>query len=92
MQTDPYPSPASRLARRLAGAAVFGLLAFFVLWLTVFHAVAAALVSAGIGGGAIFAASSSDVFDGLLEAVLEAITGALAAIGGMLSSLFSFDG
>jgi hypothetical protein len=88
MQTDPYPSPAIRMARRLAGALLLGGLAFVVLWLTVFNAVSAALVGAGIGGGAIVAASSSDVFSALLEAVLDAIVGVIGAI----AALFSFDG
>jgi hypothetical protein len=88
MQTDPPPTPASRLLRRVLGAAALGTITFVVLWLTVFSAVSAALVSAGVGGGAILAASSSDVFSGLLEAVLDAIAGVFSAILG----LFSFDG
>lgn len=88
MQTDPYPSSTSRLLRRIAGAVVLSGLAFLVLWLTVFNAVSAALVSAAVGGGAIVAASSSDVFGGLLEAVLDAIAGVFSAILGF----FSLDG
>jgi hypothetical protein len=85
MQTDPYPSPTIRMVRRLAGALLLGGLAFFVLWLTVFNAVSAALVGAGIGGGAIIAGSSSDVFGGLLEAVLDAIAGVISAIASLFT-------
>lgn len=87
MQTEPYPSPLSRQLRRLAGAAILAALAFLLLWLTAFNLPSAALISAGIGGGAILAATSSDVFSELLEAVLDAIAGAMSALLG----LFSFD-
>lgn len=87
MQTEPYPSPFSRQLRRIAGAAILAGLAFLVLWLTVFNFASAALISAGIGGGAILAAASSDVFSELLEAVLDAVAGAVSA----LLRLFSFD-
>lgn len=86
--TEKYPSMASRVFRRILGASLLALLFFVVLWMTVFNAMSAAIVSAALGGGALVASSSSDVFGGILEAILEAIGGALAAI----ASVFSFDG
>jgi hypothetical protein len=86
--TEKYPSMASRVLRRILGASMLALLFFVVLWMTVFNAMSAAIVSAALGGGALVASSSSDVFGGILEAILEAIGGALAAI----ASVFSFDG
>ena len=86
--TEKYPSMASRVLRRILGASLLALLFFVVLWMTVFNAMSAAIVSAALGGGALVASSSSDVFGGILEAILEAIGGALAAI----ALVFSFDG
>lgn len=88
MQTEPYPSPTARLFRRVVGAGAIAMLAFLVLWITIFNAVSAALIGAGVGGGALLAASSSDVFQGLLEAVVDAIVGVVWAVAG----LFGFDG
>lgn len=89
--SEPTPSEPSRNGplRRIAAAAVIGVLFFIVLWVTVFHAVTAALVSTGGAVVLVAGSSVSDSFQSLFDMVAEFVLGVFAAIADFFSSLFS---
>jgi len=91
---QPAPDqPASRgIARRIAVAAVIGLVVFATLWYLVFSAVTAALIAAGGTGVLVVGSSVSDVFESLFEMLANILLGILVAIGAFFTAIFSiFD-
>ncbi|MGL4323074.1 MAG: hypothetical protein ACRCTD_03460 [Beijerinckiaceae bacterium] len=80
------PAPhGSSFGRRLAGSFGIGLILFIALWLTVFHAVTAAVVS----GGMVLVLVAGSSLSSLLEIVLEAVAAVLAAIVAAVAAVFS---
>ncbi len=94
MSQQPAPNqPASRgFLRRVAVAAVIGLILFAALWYLVFSAVTAALIAAGGTGVIVVGSSVSDMFESLFEMLANILLGILAAIGAFFAAIFSiFD-
>jgi len=91
-QPAPAP-PASRgFAGRIVVAAVIGVIAFALLWYTIFSAVTAALIAAGGTGVLVVGSSVSDTFESLFEMLANILLGILAAIGAFFAAIFSiFD-
>ena len=88
MSNIPNPPPSSSgssFGRRLAGSFGIGLILFIALWLTVFHAVTAAVVS----GGMVLVLVAGSSVSSLLEIVLEAVAAVLAAIVAAVAAVFS---
>jgi hypothetical protein len=80
------------IARRIAVAAVIGVILFAALWYLVFSAVTAALIAAGGTGVLVVGSSVSDIFESLFEMLANILLGILAAIGAFFASIFSiFD-
>jgi hypothetical protein len=79
----------SSFARRFVAALVLCLVVFGLLWYTVFSAVTAALVSAGVTGVLVIGSSTSDVFDTILDMLADMVLGILAAIGAFFAAIFS---
>jgi hypothetical protein len=91
---QPAPvQPASRgIARRVAVAALFGVILFAALWCLVFSAVTAALIAASGSGVLVVGSSVSDLFESLIEMLANILLGILAAIGAFFAAIFSiFD-
>ena len=85
-------SPALGIGRRVAVAAIIGVILFAALWYTVFNAVTAALVAAGGTGVVVVGSSVSDTFESLFEMLANILLGILAAIGAFFAAIFSiFD-
>lgn len=82
-------SPAHGILRRLAVAAVIGVIVFAALWYLVFSAVTAALIAAGGTGVLVVGSSVSDVLESLLEMLANILLGILAAIGAFFAAIFS---
>lgn len=86
------PSAKGRLMRRIVGLALLVGIFFVVLWMTIFNATTAAIVSLGLGGGVAVAGASSNAFGDILETILQALFGVLAPIGSAIAAVFNiFD-
>lgn len=82
------PSPTRRIVRRVIGGVLLSGLLFIGLWVTVFNAMTAALVGAGLGGGIVVAGSTFDWLSGLVDFILEAVLSIFSAIGDFFTSFF----
>jgi Flp pilus assembly protein TadB len=83
------PAPGRSNAERIAVLFVVGVLLFGVLWYTVFTAVTAALVSAGVTGVLVIGSSASDTLEALVDMLANILAGILAAIAAVLAAIFS---
>jgi hypothetical protein len=91
-QPAPDQPESSSIARRIAVAAVIGVILFAALWYLVFSAVKAALIAAGGIGVLVVGSSVSDIFESLFEMLANILLGILAAIGAFFAAIFSiFD-
>ena len=90
LQPAPAPPPSRAIVRRLAAAAVIGVIVFGLLWCLVFSAVTAALIAAGGTGVLVVDSSVSDTFESLFEMLANILLGILAAIGAFFAAIFSF--
>jgi hypothetical protein len=89
--TTPAALPAkSGIVRRFAAAAIIGCLFFVVLWVTVFSAMNAALVSSGGVVVLVAGASASDVFESIFSGIADAVFAILGAIADFFSAIFDF--
>lgn len=85
-------SPALGIGRRIAVAAIIGVILFSALWYLVFSAVTAALIAAGGMGVLVVGSSVSDTLESLFEMLANILLGVLAAIGAFFAAIFSiFD-
>ena len=91
MNDKPVPpqTPALGIARRVAVAAVIGVIVFAALWYLVFSAVTAALIAAGGTGVLVVGSSVSDTFESLFEMLANILLGIMAAIGAFFAGIFS---
>lgn len=90
--TPAEPSSKGGIIRRIAVAAVIGVLLFGLLWYTVISAVTAALIAAGGTGVLVVGSSVSDVFESLFEMLANIVLGILGAIAAVFAAIFSiFD-
>lgn len=87
---QPQRSPAARFLRRTAAAALIGIVFFGVLWMTVFNAVTAALVSSGTAIVLVGGASVSETFQSIFETIAEIVLGMFSAIAELISGLFDW--
>jgi uncharacterized RDD family membrane protein YckC len=81
-------SPLVRFIRRFAAALILSVIAFVVLWMTVFNAVNSALVASGGGIVIVAGSSASETFQSIFEAIAEFILGLFGAICDFFSSIF----
>ena len=88
-QPAPPQSPALGIGRRVAVAALIGVIVFAALWYLVFTAVTAALIAAGGTGVLVVGSSVSDTFESLFVMLANILLGILAAIGAFFSAIFS---
>ncbi len=86
---EPSEPRKSGWARRLAAVFFVSILIFGVLWYTVFTAVTAALVAAGLTGVVVVGNSSSDAFETILGMLAHMFFGIFAAIFSVVASFFS---
>jgi len=85
-------SPALGIGRRIAVAAIIGVILFSALWYLVFSAVTAPLIAAGGMGVLVVGSSVSDTLESLFEMLANILLGVLAAIGAFFAAIFSiFD-
>ena len=94
MNEQPAPTqlPALGIGRRVAVAAVIGVIVFAALWYTIFSAVTATLIAAGGASVLVVGSSVSDTFESLFEMLANIVLGILAAIGAFFAAILSiFD-
>ncbi|HEX2843265.1 hypothetical protein [Hyphomicrobium sp.] len=84
----PPPAPKGGILRRIAAGFVIGVLAFGLLWYTVFNAVTAALVASGGTVVLLAGASVSDVLESIFDTIANIVLGIIGAIADFFSSIF----
>lgn len=88
LATPAQRSPIMRFIRRATGAVIIGTVFFAVLWMTVFNAMNAALVSSGTAVILVTASSISDGFQSIFDTVAEFVLGIFGAIADFFASIF----
>jgi len=86
------PASTSRVARRIAVAAIMGVLVFVVLWLMAVHFIASVLIASCFCAATVAASSVSDVVETVLDAIAAVIFGILAAIAAVFAAIFGLFG
>lgn len=77
------------MGRRLFASAAIGLVVFGLLWYTVFTAVTAALVAAGVTGVVVIGGSTLDAVDIVLDMLASIVLGVFAAIAAVFAAILS---
>ncbi len=91
-ESTPRPASTSRVVRRIAVAAIMGVLVFFVLWLMAVSFVTSVLIASCFCAVTVVASSVSDVVEAILDAIASVVLGILAAIAAAVAAIFSLFG
>ena len=92
VESPPRPASTSRVVRRVAVAAIMGVLVFFALWLMAVSFVTSVLIASCFCAVTVGASSVSDLVEAVLDAIAAVIFGILAAIAAVIAAIFSLFG
>jgi hypothetical protein len=92
VESTPRAASTSRAVRRIAVAAVMGVLVFIALWLMAVSFVTSVLIASCCCAVIIVASSVSDVVEAILDAIAAVVFGVLAAIAAVFAAIFSLFG
>lgn len=81
-------SPLARVFRRVGAALLLGLIAYALLWFTVFNAVTSALVASGGAVVIVAGTSVSETFQSIFDVIADFILGIFGAIADFFAGLF----
>ena len=91
-ESPPRPASTSRVVRRVAVAAIMGVLVFFTLWLMAVSFVTSVLIASCFCAVTVVASSVSDLIERVLDAIAAVIFGIFAAIAAVFAAIFSLFG
>jgi Flp pilus assembly protein TadB len=89
VESTTRPASTSRVARRIAVAAIMGVLVFLVLWLMAVSFVTSVLIASCFCAVTVVASSVSDLVEAVLNAIAAVVFGILAAIAAVIAAIFS---
>ena len=92
VDSTPRPASTSSAVRRVAVAAIMGVLVFVVLWLMAVSFVTSVLIASCFCAVTVVASSVSDIIEAILDAIAAVVFGILAAIAAVIAAIFSLFG